>query len=155
MSLGEARAYCSSYGKRLPTSWEWSYAAQGSDGRNYPWGNDEEGAANGTRCPPLNTSYGDPASVDAHPAGASPFGVLDMVGNVWQFLDEFADVHTRAVLVRGGSFFYPQVPQGDANWYFPNDLSMRRLDANGKFFVMDDSFERTGTIGFRCAADAA
>ena len=41
------------------------------------------------------------ANVTAHPSGASPFGVLDMVGNVWQYTDEFRDAHTRAVLVRG------------------------------------------------------
>jgi iron(II)-dependent oxidoreductase len=38
----------------------------------------------------------DPADVDAHPAGASPFGVLDLVGNVWQWTDEYADEHTRS-----------------------------------------------------------
>ena len=76
-----------------------------------------------------------------------------MVGNGWQFLDEFNDEHTRAAIVRGGSFYYPQVPPGDTNWYFPGDLSMRRLDAHGKYFLMDESYERAGTIGFRCAAD--
>ena len=44
-----------------------------------------------------------PADVDAHPQGASPFGVQDLCGNVWQYTDEFEDAHTRAVVLRGGS----------------------------------------------------
>ena len=47
------------------------------------------------------------------------------------------------------------MPRGDTNWYFPNGGAMRRLDAHGKYFLMDASYERAGTIGFRCAVDAA
>ena len=43
-----------------------------------------------------------PDPVDAHPQGASPYGVMDMVGNVWQWTDEYTDEHTRAAIVRGG-----------------------------------------------------
>lgn len=154
VSLREARAYCEHYGKRLPASFEWQYAAQGTDGRPYPWGTEAACATNGTCCPALTPKYRNASSVWAHPAGASPFGMLDMVGNVWQFTDEFTDEHTRATIVRGGSFFAPQVPDLDVDWYFPNGPEMRRLDAHGKYFLMDDSYERCGTIGFRCAADA-
>jgi formylglycine-generating enzyme required for sulfatase activity len=154
ISLREARDYCEHYGKRLPASFEWSYAAQGMDGRPYPWGNESACATNGTCCPALTSTYRNASSVWAHPKGASPFGMLDMVGNVWQFTDEFVDEHTRAAIVRGGSFFAPRVPAGDRDWYFPNGAEMRRLDAQGKYFLMDDSYERCGTIGFRCAADA-
>ena len=49
-----------------------------------------------------------PADVDAHPQGISPFGVADMVGNIWQWTDEFADLHTRTAILRGGSHYQPQ-----------------------------------------------
>ena len=157
VSLKEARAYCAWAHKRLPHSWEWQYAAQGTDSRPYPWGN--ASAADGKRCPPLqqhaNTLSG-AASVHAFPAGASAFGVLDMVGNVWQYTDAFSDLHTRAALLKGGSYYYPSVAkwEGGVNWYFPNGLEMRTLTKHGKYFLMSDSFERAGTVGFRCAADA-
>ncbi len=48
------------------------------------------------------------SDVDAHPKGASPFGVMDMVGNVWQWTDEYVDDHTRAAILRGGSHYQPQ-----------------------------------------------
>ena len=106
ISLGEARRYCQYYSKRLPTTWEWQLAAQGTNSsRLYPWGDDAT-LANGSACPPLIDHSNDlppPADVDAYPQGASPYGVLDIVGNVWSFVEsEFRDAHTRAVLLRGG-----------------------------------------------------
>jgi iron(II)-dependent oxidoreductase len=56
-----------------------------------------------------------PDPVDAHPKGASPFGVMDMVGNVWQWTEEFVDEHTRGGILRGGSYYQPQ----GSIWYFP------------------------------------
>jgi iron(II)-dependent oxidoreductase len=88
-----------------------------------------------------------PAEVTAHPQGASPFGVMDMVGNVWQWTDEFEDEHTRSAIVRGGSYYQPQ----GSMWYFPQAY---RLDEHGKYLLMAPSLDRSGTIGFRCAADA-
>ena len=75
----EAQLYCAAVGKRLPTSWEWQLAAQGRDGRPYPWGGDPP---DNTRCPELQTKVNicpGPANVDAYPLGASPYGVLDLV----------------------------------------------------------------------------
>ena len=87
-----------------------------------------------------------PDDVDAHPSGASPFGVMDMVGNVWQWTDEFIDEHTRAAILRGGSYYEPQ----GSHWYFPQ---AHRLDQHGKYLLMAPSKDRSGGIGFRCAAD--
>ena len=63
-----------------------------------------------------------PDPVDAHPKGASPFGVMDLVGNVWQWTDEFIDEHTRAAILRGGSYYQPQ----GSIWYFPQAYRTER-----------------------------
>lgn len=89
-----------------------------------------------------------PASdVDAHPNGASPFGVMDMVGNVWQWTDEYTDDHTRAAIVRGGSHYYPL----GSMWYFPEAY---KNTEHGKLLLMAPSIDRSGSVGFRCVEDA-
>ncbi|MDE3181090.1 MAG: SUMF1/EgtB/PvdO family nonheme iron enzyme, partial [Acidobacteriota bacterium] len=93
VSLEDARAYARWAGKRLPHEWEWQYAAQGEDGRIYPWGNQWDPTA--VPPPDRGRTLTGPADVNANPKGASPFGVMDMVGNVWQWTDEFVDEHTR------------------------------------------------------------
>ena len=98
VSLEDARAYAAWAGKRLPHEWEWQYAAQGTDGRTYPWGNSWNASAVPT--PDKGREMGSPAEVDAHPLGASPFGVMDLVGNVWQWTDEVVDEHTRNAILK-------------------------------------------------------
>merc|ERR550537_3507 len=89
-----------------------------------------------------------PRPVAEHaPAGDSPFGISDLVGNVWQYTDEFRDAHTRAVILRGGSNYRPS----GSGWYFPQALE---LNTHEKYFLMDDRYERAGSIGFRCVVDA-
>jgi iron(II)-dependent oxidoreductase len=83
VSEEDARAYASWAGKRLPHEWEWQYAAQGTDGRLYPWGNEWDDSA--VPVPDRSRTMRGPDPIDAHPKGASPFGVMDMVGNVWQW----------------------------------------------------------------------
>ena len=129
VSLDE-RAYCAWKGARLPHEHEWQYAAQGNDNRAYPWGNDK----NQDNFPKVQDGnvFAGPESVFAHdPAGASPFGVVDMVGNVYQYTDEFQDDHTRSVILRGGNNYYPQ----GSKWYFPESLE---LWSHEKYFLMDD-----------------
>jgi len=87
-----------------------------------------------------------PDAVDAHPSGVSPYGVMDMVGNVWQWTDEFYDEHTRAAILKGGEYYQPQ----GSVWYFPNLL---RIDTHGKLLLMAPSIDRSGGIGFRCVKD--
>jgi formylglycine-generating enzyme required for sulfatase activity len=145
VSLEDARAYAKWAGKRLPHEWEWQYAAQGLDGRTYPWGSNWSES-----CAPRQEHGHDlrpPTDVDAFPCGASPFGVLDMTGNVWQWTDEFQDEHTRAAVLRGGGYYRPD----GSRWYFP---SAYRLDEHGKYLLMAPSKDRAGTLGFRCVRDA-
>jgi formylglycine-generating enzyme required for sulfatase activity len=146
VSIEDARAYAQWAGKRLPHEWEWQYAAQGTDGRRFPWGNEWNAAA----VPTASTAreMPPPDDVDAHPSGASPFGVMDLVGNVWQWTDEFTDTHTRAAILRGGNNYQPQT----SHWYFPQAY---RLDQHGKYLLMAPSKDRSAGIGFRCVVDAA
>lgn len=145
VSLEDARAYANWAGKRLPHEWEWQYAAQGSDGRLYPWGTEWKAAA----VPPPDEGRvrRPPTNVDDYPQGASPFGVWDMVGDVWQWTDEYVDEHTQAAIIRGGSYYHAQ----GSTWYFPNSA---KLNEHGKLLLMCPGIDRAGTLGFRCVMDA-
>ncbi len=142
VSLEDVRAYAKWAGKRLPHEWEWQYAAQGGDGRAFPWGNDWNSKFVAT--PTKGREAVAPEAVGLHPEGASPFGLLDMVGNVWQWTDEFIDEHTRAAVLRGGARYRAE----GSDWYFPLAY---RLDQHGKYLLMAPSLDRSGSIGFRCA----
>ena len=145
VSLEDARAYAAWAGKRLPHEWEWQYAAQGKDGRIYPWGNFWEEAA--VPAPDKSRDLTSPDDVNAHPTGASPFGVMDMVANVWQWTDEFQDEHTRTAVLRGGSYYQPS----GSIWYFPR--AYRNIE-HSKYLLMAPAKDRAGTLGFRCVVDA-
>ena len=145
VSQEDARAYASWAGKRLPHEWEWQYAAQGTDGRLYPWGNEWDDSA--VPVPDKSRTMRGPDSVDGHPKGASPFGVIDMVGNIWQWTEEFVDEHTRGGILRGGSYYQPQ----GSIWYFPQAY---KLNEHGKLLLMSPSMDRSEGVGFRCAADS-
>ena len=94
VSARDADAFCRHYGFRLPSDEEWEYAARGSDGRRFPWGDNppksaaEKLANAGTiECcgPEGGDGFARTAPVGSFPAGRSPFGLDDMAGNVWEW----------------------------------------------------------------------
>ena len=98
VSLEDARAYAAWAGKRLPHEWEWQYAAQGGDGRPVSLGR-QLGRQRWCRSRQRAHHAVGLTTLTAHPRAASPFGVEDLVGNVWQWTDEFSDDHTRGGIV--------------------------------------------------------
>jgi len=142
VSLEDAQAYARWAGKRLPTEVEWQYAAQGTDGRKYPWGNQYDS----TKC---NHKLGHTTPVDAFPAGKSPFGVEDMIGNVWQLTNDVYDNGTYYfTMLRGGSHYNPT----SSWWYIPG--GPQPADNPQILLMVSPSFDRCATVGFRCVKDA-
>ncbi len=142
VSFEDARAYAQWKGLRLPTEWEWQYAAHGTTLSDWPWGK----SFDSTRC---NFNFNHTTAVDAFPSGVSPWGVADLVGNVWQMTaDLYDDGAYYFVILKGGSHFKPT----GSEWYVeggPQPVYHRQI-----LIKVSPSFDRSSTVGFRCAADA-
>ncbi len=143
VDLDDARAYAKWAGKRLPTEEEWHLAAQGTDGRKWPWGNEEPDADR------ANTT-GATLPVRDLPASRSPYGCYQMSGNVYEWTEsERSDGHTRFCIIRGGSYYSAT----GSDWYM--DGGPRPCDHHAKFIMMWPGVDRCSTIGFRCVKDVA
>jgi formylglycine-generating enzyme required for sulfatase activity len=159
----DANAYCQWAGRRLPTEAEWERAARGDDKRNFPWGDEFPNEYNANALNFISDTW----RVGSFPEGASPFGVLDMAGNVWEWVaDRYRpdyygkssaenptgpaddEVFNNLRVIRGGSF------QEDG--IFMRLANRNSLDGpNPKAQSTDDEYYGRSSVkvGFRCAAD--
>ncbi len=87
VSWFDAQMFCEWVGGRLPTEAEWEKAARGTDGRIYPWGNEFAES----KCNTSESGIGDMTEVGSYPDGASPYGAMDMAGNVWEWVADWHD----------------------------------------------------------------
>ncbi|MBN2555474.1 MAG: formylglycine-generating enzyme family protein [Anaerolineales bacterium] len=165
VTWAQVQVYCKWAERRLPTEAEWEYAARGSDGRDYPWGNQIPDGTQANYCErncPLDWAdefadmrvddgYADTAPVGSYPAGASPFGIWDMAGNVWEWVNDVYGAYgaNEADNPQGPASGSLRVLRG-GSWLNYDGFFLRTTLRNAY-----DSSAATGSIGFRCASSTA
>ncbi len=163
VSYEDAQAYSQWSKKRLPTELEWQYAAQTTDGREWPWSKktkniyrEEEPVTEhlttykikGIDKKYCNLGNGIMDPVGQYPKGANPHGLEDLVGSVWQLTnDVYKSGSYDYIMMKGGSFYNPA-----SSWWYVQG-GPRELHYQEHLLRVSQGFERNATVGFRCVKD--
>ncbi len=152
-----ARQYCEWGGRRLPTEAEWEKASRGTEGQKYPWGNETISGELANFCdinctrsianPLYNDGYPDVAPVGSYPAGASPYGAMDMSGNVWEWVNSLIQPYPydatdgREDPNASGERAWRGGPWSNGYWWMRSSIRYRSVPSYWWY-----------NLGFRCAA---